>query len=283
MSANSQHQTCFEFYWRSTFLSPLDQELILDWFYQSIPGEYCSRDRQKSFRGNKSGDVQPWQSFHSDLWCYWSQVTTLVKAQRERKVRETAIDKQKWNKKNETKTKRKLKTGEERRKRNAWQVIDNLSRKIVNYSLISVSPKGKFVISVVFLPSQIELIDFRMFVTKHDNLSQRLSPFSQISRIKICISLSGQMKTRHRWTLLSLLLLFIQWFSPIKRLLHFYVTICTHMTMCAVTWCLQRLRTAVYASQESGASICCYTSLKASGICSNLATTTLARSNTDGG
>lgn len=100
-----------------------------------------------------------------------------------------------------------------REKETAWQVIDNLSRKIVNYSLISVSPKGKFVISVVFLPSQIELIDFRMFVTKHDNLSQRLSPFSQISRIKICISLSGQMKTRHRWTLLSLLLLFIQWFS----------------------------------------------------------------------
>lgn len=81
-------------------------------------------------------------------------------------------------------------------KETAWQVIDNLSRKIVNYSLISVSPKGKFVISVVFLPTQIELIDFRLFVTKHDNLSQRLSPFSQISRIKIYISLSGQMKTR---------------------------------------------------------------------------------------
>lgn len=84
------------------------------------------------------------------------------------------------------------------KKERAWRVIDNLSRKIVNYSLISVSPKGKFVISVVFLPSQIELIDFRMFVTKRDDLSRRSSPFSQISRIKICISLSGQMKTRHR-------------------------------------------------------------------------------------
>lgn len=143
MSANSQHQTCFEFYWRSTFLSPLDQELILDWFYQSIPGEYCSRDRQKSFRGNKSGDVQPWQSFHPDLWCYWTQVTTLVKAQRERKVRETAIDKQKWNKKNETKTKRKLKTGEERGKRNGltsdWSFVKKNCKLFSDFSF----SKGK--------------------------------------------------------------------------------------------------------------------------------------------
>lgn len=49
-------------------------------------------------------------------------------------------------------------------------MIDNLTGKIVNYSLISVSPKRTFVISVVFLSSQIELIDFRMFVTKHNNL-----------------------------------------------------------------------------------------------------------------
>lgn len=173
-------------------------------------------------------------------------------------------------------------------KETAWQVIDNLSRRIVNYSLISVSPKGKFVISVVFLPSQIELIDFRLFVTKHDNLSRRLSPFSQISRIKICISLSGQMKTREESmnivvTTASVHQMIQSVSYAIKRLLHFYVTICTHMTTCAVTWCLQRFRAAVYASQESGASICCYTSLKASGICSNLATTTLARSNTDGG
>lgn len=89
---------------------------------------------------------------------------------------------------------------------------------------------------------------------------------------------------RNRWTLLSLLLLFIKWFSlyltPSKDC-YIFMSPYAHMTMCAVTWCLQRLRAAVYASQESGASICCYTSLKASGICSNLATTTLARSNTD--
>lgn len=173
-------------------------------------------------------------------------------------------------------------------KETAWQVIDNLSRKIVNYSLISVSPKGKFVISVVFLPTQIELIDFRLFVTKHDNLSQRLSPFSQISRIKIYISLSGQMKTREESmnivvTTASVHQMIQSVSYAIKRLDYIFMSPYAHMTMCAVTWCLQRLRAAVYASQESGTSICCYTSLKASGICSNLATTTLARSNTDGG
>lgn len=122
-------------------------------------------------------------------------------------------------------------------KETAWQVIDNLSRKIVNYSLISVSPKGKFVISVVFLPTQIELIDFRLFVTKHDNLSQRLSPFSQISRIKIYISLSGQMKIREESmnivvTTASVHQMIQSVSYAIKRLLHFYVTICTHDYVC---------------------------------------------------
>lgn len=161
-------------------------------------------------------------------------------------------------------------------------MIDNLLRKIVNYSLISVSPKGKFVISVVFLPSQIELIDFRMFVTKGDNLSRRLSPFSQISRIKICISLSGQMKTRHRCHCCfcssndSVCILHHQKIVTfLCHHMHTYDYVRCHMVSPKVEGC--------NASQESGASICCYTSLKASGICSNLATTTLARSNTDGG